>query len=1018
MRLHHLEIQAFGPFADRQRVDFDALSAQGLFLLNGPTGAGKSSVLDAVCFALYGSVPGARQGAKRLRSDHAAEAVAPEVCLEFSAGDRRFRVVRSPAWERPASRGGGTTTEQARTLLSERVGDEWIQKSARNDEAGLELLSLLGMDKEQFTKVVLLPQGEFAAFLRADAKSRRELLQKLFSTTRFEDLEKLFTEESQRTTKTLAGQEERQRQLFQRAVDEAERHGLVAAETGVDPTSSAEHWAEAVQVLHAALSARWQAAVQDSSESGEARALADTALAELEERRTRTEALRRVRTQHQEHESRAPEIATLIDLLHRHEHARGLGTLLRQDEESGTAEERARARYNAELAGLGENGVALEYLDAGVEGSADVSRSGLSGAATASSAALGVLRAALPDELTLQAVSRELEERSEELGQLDERVAGAETALARAQRARTDDAETLVSLRATAGTMEHLRTDLAAAVTTEETVQSYLGAKERCAAVEGEYAAASERFLSLKAAWLATLQLRLEQAAEELAEQLEAGEPCPVCGSADHPAPVTAPTGERITLDREQVARHLQSEAEEVLQDIREARNELRVEVAELAARGGRQAPEAAAEAVRASRGALEAAEQAQADCDALQERIRLSLAEEERLDLLRGSLRDQRGMVEARRSSLLDQQAALAHRLAGLRADAGSLAERIDLVQRAHDELEAVRDALDVLGQCSARRAEDRTQLERALLGSPFATAEDAREALVPESRHEQVLAATRDHEVRGHRLDAAWEDDTVRAGVAEEENGIEPPSADDVRRAAALAVERRALAQQAGVRAEVLGHSVAQIETYARQLSDLEVEVAPLRERSALVAAVADTARGGGENLYKMSLATYVLASRLEQVAAAATERLLEMSDGRYALVHSDATAGNRRSGLGLNVIDGWTGNRRDTATLSGGESFMASLALALGLADVVQQEAGGLDIETLFVDEGFGSLDDQALEQVMDALEGLRSGGRVVGLVSHVAELKQRVGAQLQVIKGRQGSSLRIVEQPAGG
>ena|SRR5215217_4948780 len=138
--------------------------------------------------------------------------------------------------------------------------------------------------------------------------------------------------------------------------------------------------------------------------------------------------------------------------------------------------------------------------------------------------------------------------------------------------------------------------------------------------------------------------------------------------------------------------------------------------------------------------------------------------------------------------------------------------------------------------------------------------------------------------------------------------------------------------------------------------------------------------------------------------------------MSDGRYALVHSDATAGNKRSGLGLNVIDGWTGNRRDTSTLSGGESFMASLALALGLADVVQQEAGGLDIETLFVDEGFGSLDDQALEQVMDALEGLRSGGRVVGLVSHVPELKQRVSAQLQVVKGRQGSSLRYVEQPA--
>ena len=158
-------------------------------------------------------------------------------------------------------------------------------------------------------------------------------------------------------------------------------------------------------------------------------------------------------------------------------------------------------------------------------------------------------------------------------------------------------------------------------------------------------------------------------------------------------------------------------------------------------------------------------------------------------------------------------------------------------------------------------------------------------------------------------------------------------------------------------------------------------------------------------------MTLSTYVLAARLEQVAAAATERLSAMTGGRYALVHSDSTSGNRKAGLGLHVTDAWTGQHRDTSTLSGGEGFMASLALALGLADVVQQEAGGVSIETLFVDEGFGSLDETSLEQVMDALEGLRDGGRVVGLVSHVAEMKQRIGAQLQITKGRNGSSVRF-------
>ncbi|HEY8296127.1 MAG TPA: AAA family ATPase, partial [Micrococcaceae bacterium] len=156
MRIHRLEIQAFGPFAGREAVDFDALCGQGLFLLNGATGAGKTSVLDAICFALYGSVPGSRRGGNRLRSDHAAVGVAPQVVCEFSAGGRRLEVTRSPAWDRPAKRGAGTTTEKANTLLREHTAAGWVEKSIRNDEANVEIVGLLGMTDEQFTKVVLL----------------------------------------------------------------------------------------------------------------------------------------------------------------------------------------------------------------------------------------------------------------------------------------------------------------------------------------------------------------------------------------------------------------------------------------------------------------------------------------------------------------------------------------------------------------------------------------------------------------------------------------------------------------------------------------------------------------------------------------------------------------------------------------------------------------------------------------------------------------------------------------------
>jgi exonuclease SbcC len=217
---------------------------------------------------------------------------------------------------------------------------------------------------------------------------------------------------------------------------------------------------------------------------------------------------------------------------------------------------------------------------------------------------------------------------------------------------------------------------------------------------------------------------------------------------------------------------------------------------------------------------------------------------------------------------------------------------------------------------------------------------------------------------------------------------------------------------ARDADLAAAIASRSVESLAAILKEYGRLAGTGRGPREHAQLLAALADTAAGRGENTYRMSLNSYVLAARLEQVALAASERLVAMSDGRYLLQHSDAKAARgAKSGLGLEVVDQWTGHRRDTSTLSGGESFMASLSLALGLADVVQQEAGGIQIETLFVDEGFGSLDEQSLEQVMDALEGLRDGGRVVGLVSHVGEMKQRIGTQLQVLKGRNGSTLRI-------
>ncbi|RMI29401.1 SbcC/MukB-like Walker B domain-containing protein, partial [Streptomyces triticirhizae] len=229
-----------------------------------------------------------------------------------------------------------------------------------------------------------------------------------------------------------------------------------------------------------------------------------------------------------------------------------------------------------------------------------------------------------------------------------------------------------------------------------------------------------------------------------------------------------------------------------------------------------------------------------------------------------------------------------------------------------------------------------------------------------------------------------------------------------------AATARLRAASAAEAAAR-----QRCADLDALGAELAAEARALAPLREESRRIAGIAGLAAGTSpQNEYRMRLETYVLTARLEQVAEAASVRLQHMSAGRYALVHSDARAAHRaRSGLGLNVLDAWTGRARDTATLSGGESFFVSLALALGLADVVSAEAGGRRLDTLFIDEGFGSLDEQSLDEVLDVLDGLREHDRHVGIVSHVPDLRSRVPSQLEVIKTRRGSTVRHRDHPAG-
>jgi DNA repair protein SbcC/Rad50 len=350
---------------------------------------------------------------------------------------------------------------------------------------------------------------------------------------------------------------------------------------------------------------------------------------------------------------------------------------------------------------------------------------------------------------------------------------------------------------------------------------------------------------------------------------------------------------------------------------------------------------------------------------------------------------------------------------LAGLRAGHRSLAHRLRALENAAAMLGKAVDAQAELGSAKAQAVEALEQLEQALPEAGFATAEEARKHLLAASEAAALEADMRSAQDEAARVAELFASEDIVLALEEAAAGL----ALDEQQLAALQAEAAAAlkeARDADLAAGLARRCLESLTSIRTGYEELAGSARGPAERARMLSGLADAAAGRGDNTYRMSLNSYVLAARLEQVALAASERLVAMSDGRYLLQHTDAKAARgAKSGLGLEVVDQWTGHRRDTSTLSGGESFMASLSLALGLADVVQHESGGVEIETLFVDEGFGSLDEQSLEQVMDALEGLRDGGRVVGLVSHVGEMKQRIGTQLQVLKTRNGSTLRIAE-----
>ncbi|MFZ5870707.1 MAG: AAA family ATPase, partial [Actinomycetota bacterium] len=675
MRLHRLTVQAFGPFADRQEVDLDALAASGLFLLHGPTGAGKTSVLDAVCFALYGRVPGARAaGQPRLRSDHAADGLAPEVVCDLSVAGRRFEVTRSPAWERPKKRGSGTTTEPGRTLLREHVDGSWVPRSSRNDEASQLLTDVLGMGLEQFTKVVLLPQGEFAAFLRADAEARRPLLQRLFGTDRFDAVERWLADERRRLGRLVEDADSRLGRLLAQA-DQAVA-GVLPGTGRPDPdVGPVEHVAFLRREVDAAVAGCRRELRHARSASVQATAARDRARARLESIRRLVECLRERDELAAEGEQAERTQAWLRDARRA---AAVRGHLVALDQAVADQQSAASARAEADaVAGLdpaGDDADALAQLrDLRTE--------------------LARLADAAQDEVALAAATASAAAAGVEVTRLETALASrAEQDAARA-RERDDVRQQAESLAAPAAAVE-------AAASALHEAEERLRAARTAARVEEDVSAAAARAAEAvdvaqraREAWLDLRERRLAGMAAELAEGLVPGESCPVCGALDHPAPAAA-GGDGVSAEAEGRARRTWEDAETARQAADRRLAELREQLAQATGRSGGLTVGQAAARVSAARQTLESAQEADEHRTAALSRLaalETELADgRARREELTAELARARASAEesARRVAELDG------RLAALRGEDDSLASRSARLRARVEALQAALDA------------------------------------------------------------------------------------------------------------------------------------------------------------------------------------------------------------------------------------------------------------------------------------------------------------------------------------
>lgn len=999
MQFHRLRLRAIGPFPEECTIDLDALSVGGLFLIEGPTGSGKSTLLDAITFALYGALADSEASDERLHSAHADPWVEPYVDVVFSTGAGDFRIWRQPKYERPKLRGTGTTTQNQQVRLWRLTPadleavlagqDAGTRISTRAQEVGTEMPGITGLTKDQFTQTVLLPQGRFATFLKSKPDDRRTVLQRVFGTEVYDRVQKRLVEGARDLKNALKESRER----VGRSV------AVYGNALGADPGTAAALESAATQgedvrlQLHADSERLAAEVVRTTAEAQAAEAAETAARKALEQAEKLAEDLRgrsSLLLRSERLADRTEVVDAIRSRLKRSRFAAAVVPLIGPAEKARVALEQATASAAvAEVAGSDTELTALAAQEDARH--AECTRM------------VGELEGWARTEADLPARETGLVARRSQLDAQRDEVTRRRQELADRPSKESAQEARLAALREDAG-------DPAAAAADTRRALAALEAATQAERVARKVSRSAQRAVDLLEAQkrAGDLALRRQAArfagmAGEMAAALVDDAPCQVCGATDHPAPAALGAA-HVSAEDVRAAEAERDRAVAAVNDHHTVLAGLQADLAaHTAAAGGLDVP-ATTEAVRLAQARKQQINDRHQQISTAERALAAFRSESERLlaELTRQDMdwdrADQHWTLEreaiakdrARCTELRGEAPAVTDRLAALKTQGGAARRRAD----------AARALLQARGQETDARA----RLDEAVVDSPFMDAAEAGAARLPAGEEDSAEAEIRAYDKERTEVEAGLSQLSELAG---DEDPQVPLRQEQVDLAHDLARTATSAADAAG--------KLARDAAAARQ--GIERSMAAYAAESASGAAllrVSDLAAAGPSSMIRTELATWVLVRRFEEVIAAANDRLEAMSDGRYLLERVDDEAGQRsqKLGLGLQISDRFTDRPRSPGTLSGGETFYVSLALALGLADIVRAEAGGVDLNSLFIDEGFGSLDPSTLESVMSVLDGLRAGGRTVGVISHVAEMKERIPERISVRRRTDGSSTLTV------